>query len=319
MTDGMHTKRRLPWPILLLAVLTVSVATAVHGQDRLPDTCPTGLPSLSPPEVDPHREPSMLIPYHYTLSPQFQGCVDNHLLDPSHSMAPFFEKLRTRRNPVRIVHIGDSHVRGHVLPLVVRRHLERDFGNQAVYPDTITYQTSGLARETGRPGVVYHMIGINGATCHSFANASQVEEIPSLHPDLIILSFGTNESHGAYNPVRHMAQMDELITRLRNECPKACILLTTPPGSYIRYRKKRSINTRTPLVAQTIVAYANRHGYAAWDLFNTVGGEHNACRNWTNGGYMVRDRIHYTSEGYTLQGNLLYDALIKAYNEYVSI
>ena len=41
--------------------------------------------------------------------------------------------------PVRVVHIGDSHVRGHVYPLVTRRCLESDFGAEAVYPDSITY------------------------------------------------------------------------------------------------------------------------------------------------------------------------------------
>ena len=31
----------------------------------------------------------------------------------------------------------------------------------------------------------------------------------------------------------------------------------------------------------------------------------------------ARDRIHFNVKGYELQGNLLYDAIIKGYNDYV--
>jgi hypothetical protein len=32
---------------------------------------------------------------------------------------------------------------------------------------------------------------------------------------------------------------------------------------------------------------------------------------------MQRDQVHYTHEGYRVQGNLLAEALLKAYNSYV--
>ena len=79
--------------------------------------------------------------------------------------------------PVRVVHIGDSHVRGHVYPLVTRRCLESDFGAEAVYPDSITYRTGGLAHETGEPGLVYHIMGVNGATCVTFTTENKIKEI----------------------------------------------------------------------------------------------------------------------------------------------
>lgn len=53
-------------------------------------------------------------------------------------------------------------------------------------------------------------------------------------------------------------------------------------------------------------------------MYNIVGGKTDACRNWTKH-YMLRaDGIHFTPDGYRLQGNLLHQALIKAYNEYVA-
>ena len=147
----------------------------------------------------------------------------------------------------------------------------------------------------------------------------QAQEIASLHPDLIIVSFGTNESHGrGYKAAEHTRQINELVRLLKEYCPNTAFLLTTPPGSYLRYRRKYSINPRTEQAAMTITDYAKQNNLAYWDLYNIVGGRKSACLNWTNNHLMQRDHIHYNADGYRLQGNLLYEALIKAYNDYVA-
>ena len=53
-------------------------------------------------------------------------------------------------------------------------------------------------------------------------------------------------------------------------------------------------------------------------MYNVVGGSLRACKNWLAAQLMRPDHVHYLPEGYTLQGELLYEAIIKAYNEYVS-
>ena len=47
---------------------------------------------------------------------KFLQTEDNVIADPTASLVPFFAKLKRLDRPVRIVHIGDSHVRGHVFP-----------------------------------------------------------------------------------------------------------------------------------------------------------------------------------------------------------
>lgn len=301
--------------VLLFSLLSV----CLYAQDPLPKTAAVNLPGETMPDAPRSLKLKGKVKQSNSMPAVFRETCENVILDSLHSLAPFFEKLRRSNDPVRVVHIGDSHIRGHVLPLTVRRNFEKDFGDEAIMRDTITYFSSGIARETGKPGIVYHIIGINGATCVNFTNPMQAQEVATLAPDLIIVSFGTNESHGrGYNPVTHEKQMTALLTLLHEYCPNTMFLLTTPPGSYIRYRRRRSINMRTPLVAQTIGNYAKKNGYACWDMYNIVGGRKRACLNWVSGNYMVRDKVHYTVAGYTLQGNLLYEALVKAYNDYVA-
>ena len=53
----------------------------------------------------------------------------------------------------------------------------------------VTSRASGLAHETGRAGVVYHILGANGATCATFSTPERIGEVIRLNPDLIILFF----------------------------------------------------------------------------------------------------------------------------------
>lgn len=260
------------------------------------------------------------IPVSSSMPSSFKDTTENVILDPNGSLDGFWEKLSVMDRPVRIVHIGDSHVRGHVFPYIMRKLLEEDFGHEAVIDYKVSYNTTGLAHETGKAGIVYHIMGVNGATCESFNKPERISEITSLNPDLLILSFGTNEAHGRnYKTAEHRMQMTNLINELRKGCINSAFLITTPPGAYVKSgRWQKVINVRTPRVVDTEKNFAAENGLAVWDLFDVVGGEKFACKNWTAAGMFQRDKIHFTHEGYTLQGLLLHEAFIKAYNDYVA-
>lgn len=245
------------------------------------------------------------------------------------ALIPFFRKIKSNEAPVRVVHLGDSHVRGHVFPVAVRHELEAVWGSEAVEDAKITYNTPALARETGAPGLVYHAIGINGAKYADFDNETRLQQVSELNPDLIILSFGTNEAHGRnYTENWHETEMDALVQSLKQRCPEAVVMLTTPPGSYwsqrvktvsqgrSRYVTRRVPNEHTKRVVATQLDYADRHSLPVWDLYGIVGGSPFACKNWSNAGLQRPDKIHYTPAGYTLQGRLLAEAILTAYQNY---
>lgn len=256
----------------------------------------------------------------HAMPSSFRDTLENSLTRPS-LLYPFFERLSRNDVPVRVLHIGDSHVRGHVYTVRVRRLLEQAWGSSAVKPDSISYRTSALAVETGLPGLVYHTMGINGATTAHFVTPDKMNEMAALRPDLVILSFGTNESHGRrYDAYAHRLQLDSMLCALRHHLPGVGVMLTTPPGSYIRQRRRgpRVINKLTSEVVNTLLQFAADNELPVWDMYNIVGGKSRACLNWVGGSYMQRDRIHFTNSGYTLQGELLAEAILKAFNEYVA-
>lgn len=287
-------------------ILLLSGVWSVRAQDLLP-ACP---------QVDkgtrackPMREPGSLgdtVSVKIVFPVAFKGVGRNEVVDSLGILAPVLEHLRLVQNgssedTVRIVHIGDSHIRGHIFPRTTGARLTETFG-----------------------AISYTDMGVNGATCLTFTHPDRIAAIAALKPELLILSFGTNESHNRkYNSNVHYRQMEELLELLRDSLPDVPILMTTPPGSYESFRQRRrrrtyAINPRTVTAVNTIHDFARRHKLVVWDMYNVVGGSLRACKNWSDARLMRPDHVHYLPEGYTLQGELLYEAIIKAYNEYVS-
>lgn len=305
---------------VLLWLLFLLQTTVLYAQDSIPKPARTDRMSIIVPSSEAMEQLFRLIPVEDAMPQYFANTGVNEIEDLTGELTPFFEKIQQKDAVVRIVHIGDSHVRGHAFPYVMRKCLEEDFGSEAVIDKPVTYKTSGLAEETGNPGIIYHMIGVNGATCGTFSTPERIQAIVNLKPDLIICSFGTNEAHALhYSSAEHRARMEQLVNTLEVQCPKTCFLFTTPPGAYVRRRRNRrqTVNSHTPLVVATQKAFCRDRHFAIWDMYEAVGGKASACSNWTRGNYFRKDGIHFTHEGYELQGKLLHQAFIKAYNNYV--
>lgn len=321
MRSEKHTKHKSNLNYLLLLCCLVGMGVfpmPLWAQDEFP--------------MKPMQDELLVLPYEATnmkrswqpivvaasLPTSFRQVKENRIADDSGVLSTLFSKLMDGVNPVRVVHIGDSHVRGHIFPYVVRSSLEREWGGNAVFPDTVSYKSSGLAQETGREGIVYHMVGINGATAVRFSLPEQVQRVAGLQPDLIIVSLGTNEAHSRrYSADAHERELKQLLASLKEACPRAKFMLSTPPGAYAGKLRAQVVNPRTDRVAKTIVKVAKQEEMAVWDLYNIVGGREQACRNWYRAGMLRADGIHFTHEGYSMQGKLLHEAIIKAYNDYV--
>lgn len=177
-----------------------------------------------------------------------------------------------------------------------------------------TLTLDGISIENELSGVLYHSIGVNGAKYMDFARAKYfARQVADLEPDLVILSFGTNESQGNTDPGYMRRTMDLLIAQILERSPSTRVLLTTPADSYLR---GKGLNPHMAQTSELIRQYAREKGYALWDLFGFTGGE-NSSLLWKSNGLMTSDSVHYTKFGYALQGKLLYQSLIKGYNNFV--
>lgn len=172
----------------------------------------------------------------------------------------------------------------------------------------------GMSLENGKAGVLYHTVGVNGAQYQHFNKAIYfAEQSKYLHPNLIIISLGTNEGYDTnFDSAQFYKQIESLVYKLKYYNPSAAFILTTPANSYY----KGGYNSRLPIITKTILSFAKDNNLATWDL-EEIGGGSRSAYNWKKNGLLARDGVHYIKSGYELQGNLLQEAILKSYNNYV--
>jgi lysophospholipase L1-like esterase len=161
---------------------------------------------------------------------------------------------------------------------------------------------------------VYHTIGVNGARYDQYNLAPLFwRQLPALDADLFIVSLGTNEAQRAvFAESAFLRDFNNFIGRLHAASPRAVILVTTAPDSY----KGRYSNKVLKALNESLTREANKEFIPLWDLYRITNGFGSAY-SWSRRGLMSRDRVHFTAEGYRLQGQLLFNALAKGYNDYV--
>lgn len=171
------------------------------------------------------------------------------------------------------------------------------------------YNLNGIILENDAPGVIYHNIGTLGSQAYHF-NATPLffEQLPVLSPDLVIISFGTNEAFDEVPAEKFIAQIDLLMQNVRNMCPNASIMVTTPPTSLLKRGElnRHSLEYSTRLIQRTDVPL--------WDLYSFTGGLEGAKD--PKAIQIGSDNVHYTAQGYTDQGRAFINALLNEYKYY---
>jgi lysophospholipase L1-like esterase len=169
-----------------------------------------------------------------------------------------------------------------------------------------------LLHESHRQGVLYHAIGVNGATFAHFNRAPLLlDQLPWLQPDLLIVSLGTNEAlQPSFSAEQVAAQARQLILALRQATPGVPLLLITPPDALSRGRGP----AQTGAMRDFLLELAETEQLACWDLYGIMGGP-GSVRAWRELELAHTDLIHFTKAGYELQARLLLEALYKAYGD----
>lgn len=169
-----------------------------------------------------------------------------------------------------------------------------------------------LLENTRDKGILYNMIGVNGATYNHYNQSAYfLPQLSALAPDLVIISLGTNESVGGrYSAESVQNDVERLINNIQKQLPQAAILLTTNPDLL---KSRRYLNANNLATRSVLLDVANSKGLAVWDLHTIMGG-HGSVKKWRSAGLSAKDAIHFTTEGYQLQGALLFEALMQAYD-----
>jgi LysM repeat protein len=177
------------------------------------------------------------------------------------------------------------------------------------------YSLNGLILENNNPGLVYSAIGVNGAKASDYNRFPEFyQQLQAVEADLVVISLGTNESFDKQNSTIYFDNLQKMIAGIRAKNPSVEILVVTPPPSLF---KRKFPNTFVADYAKVIQEKASENSYAAWDMFQALGGLFNVNRNFSKG-YMSKDKVHYSKLGYEKQAELFFEALEYNYEQFKS-
>lgn len=185
------------------------------------------------------------------------------------------------------------------------------------------FTLTGVLLENGLPGISVHGVGVNGASVPSYLRCDDFErDLNLIRPDLIIFGIGINDAaEKDFDSKVFMKNYDELIHIIKRINPDCALLFVTNNDSYrkVNISRKKSrfeVNPNGKIVEEAFLEMGKRYNAAVWDQFDVMGGLR-SMQDWENAGLAKKDKIHFTNSGYTLIGDLLYNALISRYMEHV--
>ncbi|MCK9255330.1 MAG: hypothetical protein GX793_09405 [Bacteroidales bacterium] len=173
----------------------------------------------------------------------------------------------------------------------------------------------GAYLENSEPGINYSAVGINGASTTSYLKADLFEQhLKAVNPDLVILSIGVNDAAGKnFKESVYIENYKKIIDKILNISPDCAILLTTNNDFYY-YRG--GVNPFSSEIYRSMKTLANFYGASLWNLYRVMGGQ-KSINLWRKDELANKDRIHFTRDGYIVVADLLFDAIIKDFAEFL--
>ena len=131
---------------------------------------------------------------------------------------------------------------------------------------------------------------------------------------MVIFSIGINDAYEEdFSKESFYNNYDTLIQKIKSINPNTAILLTTNNDSYYmrKYPNKRALEVR-----EKMLQLAQNKDLALWDMFQVMGGL-NSIKDWQKNKLAKNDLIHLTYDGYNLIGDLLFEAFMKSFINYI--
>jgi len=177
--------------------------------------------------------------------------------------------------------------------------------------------------EKDSTGVIYNSIGLNGTWAGVLATYTDgphwAERLREAHPDLVVVSYGTNESgYGSYVDGTYSQDYREVLRRIKAALPDTAVLVMGPMDRGARQAGgeigtiqtlPRLIHMQSQMAAEKDLAFFNT--YEAMGGQGTMGKWYQAEPRLVSA-----DFIHPLPSGARIVGSLLYNAISDGYNEW---
>lgn len=178
-----------------------------------------------------------------------------------------------------------------------------------------TFVITGILPDNDESGIVYHSIGVNGASVPSYLQCKDFErDLRLISPDLAVFAIGINDATAHdFTDSLFCANYDSLISSIRRVNPECALIFITNNDSYKRkYRRTYIVNTNGEIARDAFYQLADKWDGGLYDLFKVMGGL-KSMSLWQQAGLAQRDKVHFTRAGYEIIGKMFFDAFLEYY------
>ena len=182
------------------------------------------------------------------------------------------------------------------------------------------FTVSGILLDNRKPGFSYHSIGVNGAALADYLRCENfVRDLRLLHPDVVVFGIGINDAAApTFDTAVFRQSYLQLVDSIRSVNPDCAFIFITNNDSFFKLSRRRyKVNANGPLAREVFYRLADDTDGAVWDQFEVMGGL-KSMEQWQKAGLAQKDRVHFTTAGYKLVGNLFYQALDNALKKHRS-
>lgn len=166
------------------------------------------------------------------------------------------------------------------------------------------------------PSVIYHTIGVNGAGTGTFLKCENFNaHAIALKSDLVIFGIGVNDANVPayrFNGNKFYDRYMKLIEAFRAANPDVAFLFITNNDTWY---KKKYANKSNAEAREVFYQLAYDVQGAVWDQYEVMGGL-NSIVKWQEAGLAKSDKVHFTTQGYSVMGTLLAAAIQSAIDEF---
>jgi len=164
-------------------------------------------------------------------------------------------------------------------------------------------------------GVVYSSVGINGAGySHLLTQTLFDKQIKELKPDLVVIDLGANDFYGyRFNEGEMKANLKQIINKVKTASPQTSVLISCSQDIY--YRRRKNIYATYPF--SKLIQKTAKTEDAAWYNYYSIAGGRYSMLKWRRYRLAKRDKVHLTTAGYHVKGDLYLNALLNSYVHYL--
>ncbi|MBQ1732183.1 MAG: hypothetical protein II037_08250 [Bacteroidales bacterium] len=173
----------------------------------------------------------------------------------------------------------------------------------------------GVLVEDSLPNVNFITIGTNGASTESYIKEKHVlEQLEVVKPDLAIVALGVNDASGTnFDKGRFVQNYKKIVNAILQANPD-CAIIFVSNNDFCT--KRGGNNHNQPLVVEAMKDLSKTYHASLWNLFAVMGGQR-SIYTWQKHGLANTDKIHFTNDGYMLEGDLLFGAILREYEKHL--